>query len=96
MGINEPEPATDATTDTPPAVAAEATTEQTLPLDETALLGTVTTPQGPMALLRTRRGRIEKVRPGDQVGGDRVAAITDGVVHVVRNGLARMITMPQG
>lgn len=94
--IIEPEPGTDATTDTPPAVAAQATIPGALAMDGLALLGTVTSASRPVALLRTRRGGIERVTLGDSVGGARVAAITDGAVHVIRNGTATAIIMPQG
>ena len=63
-----------------------ATQTATLPRRGLVLLGTFVKPDGPRALLRTARGRIEQVAPGDQVGGVTIAAIEPGLVHFQRRG----------
>lgn len=71
-----------------------ATREAALPLRALSLLGTFGSEDAPRALLRTRRGDILRVRAGDTVGGDRIAAIATGQVVLERHGKTRVLRMP--
>ncbi|MGI3168136.1 pilus assembly protein PilP [Pseudooceanicola sp. C21-150M6] len=84
--------------DTPEAVAREATEHDALDLSTVALLGTMVKPQGPEALIRMANGEVKKVAPGDRlgVGQGRVQAIGAGVVQIARMGTIETLTMPQG
>lgn len=73
-----------------------ATLSDSLPLHETALLGTYERAEGAQALIRTRSGEIVSVRLGDRVDRQQVAAIDTGLVVLMRNGKATNLTMPQG
>lgn len=82
------------TTETPDRVAAAATSAGMLSLGSTSVLGTMTSDSAPRALVRLRGGRVQMVRPGDQLDRAVVQAITPGVIHLLRNGAAQQLTMP--
>ncbi|MEC7259373.1 MAG: pilus assembly protein PilP [Pseudomonadota bacterium] len=81
--------------DTPEATARKATEQNALDMNALALLGTITAPGGRAALIRTPRGDIHRVTTGDRVAGAQVTAITDGRIHLVKNGIARVYEMPR-
>ncbi len=74
---------------------AAATDENALPLSGTTLIGTLTGPNGPVALLRLRRGDIRRVSKGDQIDGAQITAISDGQLHMMRAGQPKILTMPR-
>ncbi len=74
---------------------AAATDENALPLSGTTLIGTLTGPNGPVALLRLRRGDIRRVSKGDKIDGARITAISDGQLHLSRAGQPEILTMPR-
>ena len=77
-----------------PETQAAATQSKELSLMETVLLGTVTTPSGPKAILRNGYGGVETVGLGAQINGGEVTAIGDGEVFISRSGLGLKLTIP--
>jgi len=83
-------------TDTPRETLAAATTENALPPDGIALLGTFEKPSGSEALIRYDNGRVRKVGIGDTIGRRQVVAIDSGTLMLMRDGKALRLTMPGG
>lgn len=71
-----------------------ATEEGALPLLETVLLGTLTTPNGPKAILRNGFGGVKTVGIGSQINGGEVTAIRDGELFISRSGRGLKLTIP--
>ncbi len=74
-----------------------ATEAADLPSGGIVLLGTVTGPRGPEALLRMGSGRIKKVVAGDRIGLiglTHVLAVGDGQVHLSQGNKVEVLTMP--
>ncbi|WP_010140443.1 hypothetical protein [Oceanicola sp. S124] len=74
--------------------AALATQEEALPMRELALLGTLTGPAGPEALLRLPGGGITRARPGDKLEGVQITAITNGELLLLARGRSFRMTLP--
>ncbi len=72
-----------------------ATDENALPLGGTTLIGTLTGPNGPVALVRLRRGTIRRIEKGDRLNGAQVAAIEDGRLLLNRAGQPEALSMPR-
>ncbi|SHE66463.1 hypothetical protein SAMN05444273_102202 [Litoreibacter ascidiaceicola] len=83
------------TTETPIEALKAATEENTLPMAQLALLGTVETPGETRALLRHGNKQVEIVRAGDVVGGHKIVAIETGAVIFDRNGTADRLEIPE-
>jgi len=85
----------DNTATTNAKTTAAATDENALPLSGTTLIGTLTGPNGPVALLRLRRGDMRRVSKGDRIDGAQITAISDGQLHMMRAGQPKILTMPR-
>ena len=83
-------------TDTPATVAATATRKGALALNDTALIGTILGPNGRTALVRTARGKVVRLKPGDRIGRATITAIGEGEMHLVQNGRPEIRTLPEG
>lgn len=76
-------------------VADTATLPDILPLDGVTLVGIFNAYDGPAALLRSPRGKIERVSPGAQSMGMTVTAIgTDTVMLTDRAGTTHALALP--
>lgn len=75
-------------------VAQTATEKNALPSADITVIGTLTSPKGDIALLRTRNGRVHRVQRGDTVSGHTVAVITEGQVHLVQRNIAKVYAIP--
>ena len=73
-----------------------ATRDNAIDLSTLSLLGIFGATESLGALLRTRRGDILRVHPGDQVENMRVAAIGTDRVIVEQRGKRIELTMPGG
>ncbi|MCJ7872407.1 hypothetical protein Q4577_04775 [Marinovum sp. 2_MG-2023] len=82
------------TIDITPETEAAATQQGALPLRETVLLGTITTPKGPKAILRNGFGGVDTVAVGARINGGEVTAIRDGEMFLSRNGRGLKLTIP--
>ncbi|RLJ41515.1 hypothetical protein BCF46_2474 [Litoreibacter meonggei] len=83
------------TTETPIEALKAATEENTLPMAQLALLGTVETPGETRALLRHGNNRVEIVRIGDVIGGRKIVAIETSAVIFARKGVAERLEIPE-
>lgn len=83
------------TTETPIKALQAATAENTLPMAQLALLGTIETPGETRALLRHGSSRIQIVGTGDMVGGRKVVAIETGAVIFADGGNAERLEIPE-
>ncbi|MBV7392851.1 pilus assembly protein PilP [Mameliella sediminis] len=81
-------------TATPQAVISAATTTSKGSLDGLILLGTFGTGETPRALVRTSRGKVVTLKPGDKIGRDPIVAIEDGRLALVQKGETRWLTQP--
>lgn len=79
-----------------PKVAEAATQKNTIALDALVLLGTFGTEEDRRALVRHATGRVQKVEPGERVGGARVVAIGKDSIHLQSRGRVRKLEMPLG
>lgn len=80
---------------TPALVAEQATLPNILPLDGVTLIGIFNAHDGPAALLRSSRGKIERVTPGAQAMGMTVTAIgADTVMLTNRAGTTHALAVP--
>ncbi|SEW17519.1 hypothetical protein SAMN04488515_1406 [Cognatiyoonia koreensis] len=78
-----------------PTVAANAVTQNVLPMHELTLIGLFYANNTPSALIRTSRGAITKVKTGDIVGNKTVAAISeDALILAAGNGAQTVLQMP--
>jgi len=77
-----------------PETQAAATQTAELPLMETVLLGTLTAPSGPKAILRNGYGGVSTVSIGSHINGGEVTTIRDGEVFISRNGRGIKLTIP--
>lgn len=75
------------------AVAQAATEKGVLDRARIMLIGTLTGPRGPVALIRAR-GRVERVEPGDRVDGATVRGIDDGVLSLARGSRVETLRLP--
>ena len=73
-----------------------ATRQNALPLSELALIGTMGTDAARRALVRFPGGRIEQVRVGDTLRGNRIDAIEPERLLMSRAGRQSVLDMPQG
>ncbi|PJE29815.1 hypothetical protein SAMN06297129_2782 [Pseudooceanicola antarcticus] len=71
-----------------------ATQEKTLPLRELTLIGTMTGPEGPEALLRRSNGKIARARQGEKLDGLQITRIGNGVLTGVLRGRSFTMTLP--
>lgn len=78
-----------------PTAAANAVTPNILPLHELTLIGLMYADGASTALIRTSQGQIAKVRPGDIIGAQTVAAISEnGLILAGTNGSQTILKMP--
>lgn len=70
------------------------TVEGALPLEETALLGLFSGPEGDTALLRLPGGMVVKVARGGVVDGGRVVAVSADGVRIARGDRQDVLVMP--
>ena len=84
------------TQDSNTVVASAATQNDVLPTDQLSVLGTLMTPTGPRAILRTSNGHVRTVSVGDRTFNGQVVAI--GESRVILNGLVgqTVLDMPSG
>ena len=82
--------------ETPSSTARAATRPRALMLSKLSLVGTVTSSERKLAVMRAPGGDIHRLAPGDRIAGATVAAIGDGEVSLVKNGTARIYRMPKG
>lgn len=82
------------TTVTTQQTRSAATQEGALPLHSLVLLGTMQSPAGPKAMLRTRAGRIRTVEIGSRVKGGKITAIDTGSIIISRNGAGQRLKIP--
>lgn len=80
--------------ETPAAVARTATIPNALRAGPLTLLGTLTSPTGSVALMRSNNGKVHRLNKGDKVSGATVTAISDGEVIVVEHGAAKRYSLP--
>lgn len=81
---------------TPAAAAQTATMEGVLPLRELTLLGTLTSGREHVAILRTERGRIVRLKLGERRSGLFLRALGDGQATIVdRSGNATTLELPR-
>ncbi|WP_269142424.1 pilus assembly protein PilP [Sulfitobacter mediterraneus] len=78
---------------TPPQVAKLATEQ--VRLDSIAVIGIFGSNAAPGALIRTHRGKIERVAVGDKVAGGVVAAISENAVILNKRGKTTQMKLPQ-
>ncbi|MFG5380131.1 hypothetical protein [Yoonia sp. R2-816] len=79
---------------TPAHVAAKATIADAIDLSQLTLLGVMQAHDGPAALLRSPRGRIERVQMGARAFGYTVAAVGDRQVQLTdRRGTVYSLTL---
>lgn len=78
----------------PMTPAEAATTKAALPLDQTALVGTLIRPDNRIALVRHPGGRIERLSVGDRLNGGTVTAIGEGELHLATAGKAVVYRLP--
>ena len=78
---------------TTPEIAAAASHESVLPMDETALIG-VFLGQEPTALLRLSDGQIVKVGVGTRVGEAEIVAIDETGLQLNEGGRETALTLP--
>lgn len=92
--IDEPEPES-AAPDIPTQanVAREATVANAIDLGEMSLIGITGAPASRLALVRTSKGRILRVKVGDKLDGGKVAAIGDGELAYVKKGKTYVLKM---
>ena len=83
-------------TETPAETSNAATQENALPTSRATLIGTLTTPKGAQALVRTSTGDILHLSKGDSFGTSTVMAIEPGVLHLAREGRLHRLKMPGG
>ncbi|MGY3439589.1 MULTISPECIES: hypothetical protein [unclassified Marinovum] len=77
-----------------PETQAAATQSGELPLLETVLLGTLSTPSGPKAILRNGYGGVNTVGIGSHINGGEVTAIGEGEVFISHEGTGLKLTIP--
>ena len=93
--LSDAEPETDATVSAPsPIAAVAATQEDTAPLSGTILLGTIIADGRAHALIRSNRGKVTRVKPGDRIGRRTIAAIEQGQVILTRGDTAERMVIP--
>lgn len=80
--------------DEPRELARAVTVEAALPLEETALLGLFSGPDGDTALLRLPGGVVVKVARGGVVDGGRVVAVSADGVRIARGDRQDVLMMP--
>ncbi|KIN76694.1 pilus assembly protein PilZ [Sulfitobacter mediterraneus] len=78
---------------TPPQVAKLATEQ--VRLERTALIGIFGSNAAPGALIRTNRGKFERVAVGDKVAGGIVAAISEDSLVLAKRGKTTLMKLPQ-
>lgn len=77
------------------AAEQQATAVDVLALNELTLIGLMTTPEGPAALIRASNGKIERVIPGVRTLGITVTAIGENQVLLTgANGVTAAVYMP--
>ena len=81
-------------TATPEAVISAATRPATGDLSGFILLGTFGSNDTPKALVRTSKGEVVTLQPGDKIGRDPVIAIEDGRLALNQKGETRWLTQP--
>lgn len=80
---------------TPDRVAQSATLSDILPMNGLTIIGIFTTHDGPAALLRSSRGKVERVIPGAKTLGVTITAIGDDRVMLVdSNGTSHTLAVP--
>ncbi len=76
-------------------VKTAATQEADIP-SGTVLIGTVTAENRAYALVKSDRGEIVQVKPGDKIGRHTVAAIEQGQIILMQNGQTLRMLIPGG
>ena len=76
-------------------VTTAATQEAEIP-SGTVLIGTVTAESRAYALVKSDRGEIVQVKPGDRIGRHTVAAIEQGQIILMQNGQTVRMLIPGG
>lgn len=71
-----------------------ATQKGALKLRQLSLVGTLTGPDGPQALLRLPNGSIARASEGDELAGIRITAITSGEVLLIARGKTYRLDIP--
>ena len=79
---------------TPANIAKQAT--ETARLPALALIGVFGRAEAPAALIRDRRGKVHRVRVGDKIANQSVAAIDDTRVILSRGGQTKTLSLPGG
>lgn len=87
-------PGQDGLAEEPRQLARAVTVEGALPLEETALLGLFSGPDGDTALLRLPGGVVVKVARGGVVDGGRVVAVSADGVRIARGDRQDVLVMP--
>ncbi len=77
-------------------VASAATLKNGISLDRLVLIGVFGTEAERRALVRHASGRIERVRPGERLGGARVLAIGTAELVLKSGSGTRTLEMPSG
>lgn len=83
-------------TTTNPEIGQTATQTDAVEMQGTLLLGLVSSPNGPRALLRHSNGKVETVAPGDKTRAGLVTAIGGDKVVLLAHRREVILTMPAG
>lgn len=81
-------------TDTASELETQATEPDTLPLDETVLLGTMGSKAAMAALIRSANGSVTHITVGDTLHGHDIIAIDVGRVVLTIEGTATTLVAP--
>ncbi|MDX1785536.1 amidophosphoribosyltransferase [Roseovarius sp. ZX-A-9] len=83
-------------TSTPSQVVGTAATQEAEIPSGTVLIGTINAKNRAYALVKSSRGEITQVKPGDRIGRQTVAAIEQGQIILMHNGQTERMVIPGG